>query len=403
MIFLGFNFIRHLFFVLGAFLEDQRTFRLDEKISSIHTEYTPRVSILVPAYNEEKVIASSLSHLANIRYPNFEIIVIDDGSHDQTYQFAITTASQLEHAVDIKVYSKKNEDKAAALNYGFHHTNGELILCVDADSRIHSDSLLYGVQHFKDPLVGAVAGYVEIENPRNLLEQFQQLEYMIGLNFTRKAYSLLGIVPVIPGPVALFRRETMEDVRGLTEDRSMFAEDAEMSLRVLSSGWFVRNEHRMIAYTEAPHKISLFLRQRYRWNRGSFQALSKNFLSMLRSKSHLARFLAVHLYVEIWVIPLLNISVIINFIMRLAIHQEVNYFTVWFMFSIFLDLWVLIAASTSKQRFFWAVKTFILSKLFYDSLLLFWRPFCMYDEWRAQPMTWDKLERSQNLNEVKYG
>lgn len=208
---------------------------------------------------------------------------------------------------------------------------------------------------------------------------------------------------MVPGPVGLFRKSTIEQIKGLTEDRKIFAEDAEMSLRVISLGWQIYSEERMIASTEAPNDILSLLRQRYRWNRGTFQALTKNFMGMLRSKSHLARFLAVHLYIETWAVPMLNTVLIYNFMVRLLIYRELNYFTIWLTFGIFLDLWVLIASTLRRGRFFQSLWVMILSKFFYDYLLFFWKVFSFFDEWRDQSMGWDKLSRHQKLREVKYG
>jgi poly-beta-1,6-N-acetyl-D-glucosamine synthase len=402
LIILGFNFFRHLFFILGAFLEDRKNAHRETKIYGNKKEFTPRVSIIVPAYNESAMIATSLGHLANLHYPNYEIIVVDDGSRDDTFSVA-TTAAALYPQVDIKVLTKFNGGKSEALNFGFLHASGALILGMDADSRLHPDSLLHGVQHFRNQRVGAVAGYVEIENPEGLLEDFQQLEYMVSLNFTRKAYSFLGIVPIVPGPVGLFRREALDEVRGLTPDREIFAEDAELSLRLIAADWQIQSEEKMIAYTEAPSDLKSFMRQRYRWNRGVFQSLAKNFMSMVASKSHLSRFLAVHLYIEIWLLPLINILLIFNFMIRLLIYNEIHFFTVWIAFGIFLDIWLLIAATLRQKRFLWGVATLTLSKMFYEYLLFFWKMYCLFDEWREETMTWDKLDRRSNLNEVTDG
>lgn len=402
LIFLGFHFLRHFFFVYGAFLETQRCYRIDRGLKGERAEFTPRVSIIVPAYNEAKVIVNSLSHLSHLNYPNYEIIMVDDGSQDDTYHLAQTVAAQYSHS-EIMVLRKENAGKAAALNFGFLQASGELILGVDADSRLHPDSLYYGVQHFRDARVGAVAGYIEIENPRNLLEECQQLEYMVSLNFVRKAYSYLGAIPIIPGPAGLFRRKTLEEIKGLTNDPSIFAEDAEMSLRIVSSGWYVRSEERMLAYTEAPADIKSFFKQRYRWNRGTFQALSKNFMGMMTSSSHMARFLALHMYIEIWLLPLFNALLVFNFVSRLFLYQEIHYFTVWIAFGVFLDYWMLMAATMNRKKLLWGMLIMVFFKLFYDYLLFFWKIMSYFDEWRGEKMSWNKLKRKPNTKGVTYG
>ena len=402
LIIMGFSFFRYLFFILGSLLEGFRSHDAEGKFQQCSDDFLPRVSIIVPAYNEAAVIAKTIGHLATLNYPNYEIIVVDDGSRDNTYQIALTAAAEFSH-LDIQVFTKPNGGKSEALNYGFIRASGALIMGVDADSRLHTDSLTYGVQHFRFKNTGAVAGYVEIDNPRNMLEDLQQLEYMVSLNFLRKAYSFLGIVPIVPGPVGLFRREALDQVHGMTDDRKIFAEDAELSLRLISAGWRIRSEERMIAYTEAPSDFKSFFRQRYRWNRGTFQALSKNFFTLINSPSHLARFLALHLYIEVWILPLINILLVYNFIIRLLVYGEVHLFTVWMAYVFALELWMLVVVSRRQKRFLWALCVMFWSKFFYENLLFFWRMFSLLDEWRDKRMTWDKLDRSSNLKDVTYG
>lgn len=370
LIFLGFTFIRHFFFSLGVLLDNRHREKLNEKFHSLdHCEY-PMVSILVPAYNEEAMIAQTIAHLANLNYPNYEIIVIDDGSQDQTYACAIA-AEKLYPDVKIKVVSRPNGGKAEALNHGLSFASGELILGVDADGRIDPGALAAGAKHFMDSDVASVAGFVEVEGQKTMLESFQQLEYMISLNFLRKAYSILGIVPVVPGPVGMFRREALIEIGGLTRNRQIFAEDAELSMRLIANGWKIRSEQDMVATTEAPSDWLSFFRQRYRWNRGVFQALSANFGPMAFSTQPLARFAAIHLYLEAWALPLINIILIGNFLIRLFAYNEANLFTVWILFAIFLDFWMVVMSSLRNGKFIHSLVYFVLSKLFYDQVLFF--------------------------------
>jgi biofilm PGA synthesis N-glycosyltransferase PgaC len=334
LIFLGFSFVRYFFFTLGALIDNRHREKLLKRFDALDDYEYPSVSILVPAYNEEKVIAQTISHLAQLNYPNYEVVIIDDGSVDNTAALALNSLILYPH-IPMKVVSKQNGGKAEALNFGLANSSGELILGVDADGRLDPNALVAGAKHFMDPRVASVAGYVEVEGHKNLLEQFQQLEYMISLNFLRKAYSTLGIVPVVPGPVGMFRREALNQVEGLTHDRHIFAEDAELSMRLISYDWKIRSEEDMIAYTEAPGDWQSFFRQRYRWNRGVFQALSVNFNSMVNSKKPLAQFAAIHLYVEAWILPLINILLISNFLIRLFFYREANLFTVWIVFAVF--------------------------------------------------------------------
>lgn len=402
LIFLGFSFVRHFFFTLGALIDNRHRERLTERFDALDDYEYPSVSILVPAYNEEKVIAQTISHLANLNYPSYEVIVIDDGSQDATAQIALASI-MLYPQVSMKVVSKPNGGKSEALNFGIAFASGELILGVDADGRLHPDALTAGAKHFMDATVASVAGFVEVEGQSTYLERFQQLEYMISLNFLRKAYSTLGIVPVVPGPVGMFRREALIQVGGLTHDHKIFAEDAELSLRLIANNWKIRSEEEMIAYTEAPNDWKSFFRQRYRWNRGVFQALRANFDTMVNCHRPLARFAALHLYAEAWLLPLVNILLISNFLIRLVFYHEANLFTVWIMFAVFLDFWMLAMASLRQKRLLRSIGIFVLSKIFYENILFFWRMFCLFDEWRSTEMSWDKIDRNGTIQEAHYG
>jgi len=402
LIVLGLTFLRHLFFVLGALLDELRRYSLEKKLQ-LRSNSLPTISIIMPAYNEAQVVKQSLRHLSLLRYPNFEIIFVDDGSTDETLQIAENTAQEISN-VRIKILTKINGGKASALNYGIAHASGELIMCVDADSRLHPESLLAGAKHFIDPKTGAVAGFVEIENQDNLLLNLQQLEYLTSLNFLRKAYSVLGIVPIVPGPVGMFRRSALTAVGCFSSDRHIFAEDAELSLRLISKGWKIHSEEGMLAFTEAPANWKAFFRQRYRWNRGTFQALEINFSKMTLGRFNpISNFLAIHLLLETWITPVMNIMVIFNFVSRLFLHQEVHLFTIWIAFGLFIDLWVVIMATYKTRRLFWGFRVLIFNKLFYENILFFWKLFCLFDELMNRKMSWDKLERQGNLQEVQYG
>lgn len=402
LIFLGFSFVRHIFFVIGAFLDEHRRYELKQQFEKQPPELWPMISIIMPAWNEAKVIEKSLQYLYKLNYPNFEIIVVDDGSIDATAQIAQETADQFSH-IKTTVLSKENGGKANALNFGLLHSSGELIVCVDADSRLSESSLIEGARHFLDAKTGAVAGFVEVENQDGLLQRLQQLEYMTSLNFLRKSYSILGIVPIVPGPIGIYRRSALESSGGFTISRHMFAEDAEMSLRLIASGWKIRSEEGMLAYTESPKNLKEFFRQRYRWNRGTFQALDRNFGKLVANENHLSRFLAVHLLTEIWLSPLLNTLLVFNFIIRMFLYKEVHVFTIWMSFVIFIELWVMIMATYKTRRIFWGFPKMVLSKLFYENTLFFWKVLSLYDEFKSKKMSWDKLERTGSLKEVRYG
>jgi len=235
--------------------------------------YQPRISIIVPAYNEELEIESALeSHLA-LEYPHVEIVVVDDGSMDRTAEL-VQPFVHPDPEDGVYLHTIENSGKGDALNYGIEKSTGDLILCVDADSRLDSDALWYAVRHFQDPRVGAVAGNVKVINRRGLLPNLQGLEYIVGQNLLRRLQSMFNMVNIVPGPFGLFRRETLESVGGYDEDT--FAEDCDLTLKILAAGWKIDYELNAIARTEAPEELGPFIRQRYRWTRGTLQSLIKH-------------------------------------------------------------------------------------------------------------------------------
>ncbi|MCA9035566.1 MAG: glycosyltransferase family 2 protein [Planctomycetaceae bacterium] len=271
-------------------LQDSRT-----PANSIH--HWPHVSILIPAFNEEPTITAALASLRQLDYPNFDVVVIDDGSKDLTYQLAKQFALA-NPTLNIRVFRKPNGGKWSAHNFGLQRTLGELVLCLDADSRLRSESLKLMVARLVDPNVAAVAGQVSVRNRTNLLTYLQSLEYLMANGALRLAQSFFGQVLVVPGPIGLFRRDVMEEVHMLFAkppgeikegecsgpfEGDTFAEDFDLSVSILSLGYRIVYEPMAVSDTKAPDSLLVLLNQRYRWSRGSLQVIRK-FVNRLRKR-----------------------------------------------------------------------------------------------------------------------
>ena len=235
----------------------------------------PLVSIIVPAYNEEVNAVSSVQSLLNGNYPNLEVIFVDDGSKDKTCE-KVNAAFANHHKV--KVFTKPNGGKASALNYGIQHSNAEFVICIDADTKLLPDAVSKLMMHFNpssnEVMVGAVAGNVKVGNQVNLLTRWQSIEYISSQNFDRKAFSYLDAITVVPGAIGAFRKKAIEDAGGFTTDT--LAEDCDLTIRILRSGYAVENETKAIAMTEAPETLKMFFKQRFRWSFGVMQTFWKN-------------------------------------------------------------------------------------------------------------------------------
>ncbi|HXS36260.1 MAG TPA: glycosyltransferase [Flavipsychrobacter sp.] len=232
---------------------------------------SPLVSIIVPAYNEEVNAVRSLNNLLKSTYPNFNIIFVDDGSKDTTYE---TVLAAFKDNDKIKVFTKPNGGKASALNYGIAQTDAAYVMCIDADTHLLSDAMALLVKHFVNPKIGAVAGNVKVGNEVNLLTKWQSIEYITSQNFDRKAFSYINAITVVPGAIGAFRKSVIEEAGGFTSDT--FAEDCDLTIRILRAGYIIKNENSAIALTEAPESRKMFLKQRFRWTFGVMQSFWKN-------------------------------------------------------------------------------------------------------------------------------
>lgn len=233
----------------------------------------PAVSILIPAYNEQENIAATIESVARTYYRNREIIVINDGSKDNTAQEveAVIAAHPEEH---IRLITIENGGKARALNIGAAQALHDIVVVLDADAVLDPEAVSYFVPHFTDPKVGAVAGRVRTTNASNMLDIFQTLEYAIGQNIDKAAFSTINAIGVVPGPAGAWRKSCLLELGGFHTDT--LVEDQEMTLSMLHANYKVLYESRAIAYTETPHTIKNFLKQRFRWVYGTMQCFWKH-------------------------------------------------------------------------------------------------------------------------------
>jgi cellulose synthase/poly-beta-1,6-N-acetylglucosamine synthase-like glycosyltransferase/spore germination protein YaaH/peptidoglycan/xylan/chitin deacetylase (PgdA/CDA1 family) len=252
--------------------------RLHEKIFGRPAEvasYKPKVAVLIPAYNEEKVIERTVRAALNSNYPNLRVIVIDDGSRDRTLEVARAAFPREEAAGKVLILTKPNAGKAEALNYGIGHIgDAELFVGIDADTIIASDAISRLVPHFINPKVGAIAGNAKVGNRVNLWTRWQALEYITSQNFERRALDVLGAVSVVPGAIGAWRVSAVREAGGFQIDT--VAEDADLTMALLRRGYRVEYEDMALAYTEAPTNANGLMRQRFRWSFGILQAVYKH-------------------------------------------------------------------------------------------------------------------------------
>ena len=263
-----------LLFIGAAAVYDRLRERMFGRPAEVES-YRPIVAVLIPAYNEEKVIERTIRAALNSTYPNLRVIVIDDGSKDKTLEVAHAAFPSEEARGQVLVLSKPNAGKAEALNFGLLHIgDAEIFVGIDADTVIAPDAIVRLVPHFLDAKVGAVAGNAKVGNRVNLWTRWQALEYITSQNFERRALDVLGAVSVVPGAIGAWRVSAVRAAGGYHVDT--VAEDADLTMALLRNGYRVQYEDMALAYTEAPTNANGLMRQRFRWSFGILQAVWKH-------------------------------------------------------------------------------------------------------------------------------
>ncbi len=237
--------------------------------------YRPRVAVLIPAYNEEKVIERTIQGALDSDYPNLRVVVIDDGSKDRTLEIARQAFAAEEASGRVLILTKPNGGKAEALNFGLEHIgDAEIFVGIDADTIIAPDAILRMVPHFLNPKVAAVAGNAKVGNRVNLWTRWQALEYITSQNFERRALNTMGAVSVVPGAIGAWRIAAVREAGGYHVDT--VAEDADLTMALLRNGHRVEYADMALAFTEAPTTANALMRQRFRWSFGILQAVFKH-------------------------------------------------------------------------------------------------------------------------------
>jgi cellulose synthase/poly-beta-1,6-N-acetylglucosamine synthase-like glycosyltransferase/peptidoglycan/xylan/chitin deacetylase (PgdA/CDA1 family)/spore germination protein YaaH len=282
LIFVLFEWLRDVIasiFVLGIFLVSLRTLivgllALIEKLRPTPPDqpgYAPQVSVLIPAYNEESVIVETVRSALASDYSPLEVIVVDDGSADLTGElldrYFLTDPR-------VRIIHQPNRGKPAALGHALAEVTSEVIVTIDADTRIEPDAVRQLVRHFANPRVGAVAGNVKVGNRNRWITRWQALEYITSQNLEKRAFDLLDCIPVVPGALSAWRVEAIRAAGGFTADT--VAEDTDLTITIRRSGWSILYDEEAIGWTEAPETPGQLVRQRFRWTFGTLQSFWKH-------------------------------------------------------------------------------------------------------------------------------
>ena len=344
-------------FYILSYMSDRKKEKLLFKDSEL-----PFVSVIIPAYNEEKSISRTIDSILKSDYPihKFEILVVDDGSKDNTLRIAKKFENEM-----LKVFHKKNGGKASALNYGIKKSNGKIIFSMDADTFVEPETMKKMVRYFKNENVMSVTPAMLIHKPKSILQRIQHAEYMLGL-FLRKAFASLNSIYITPGAFSAYRKSFFDKYGGY--DEGNITEDLEMSLRIQYKGYAIENCAEAPVYTIAPNKFKPLLIQRRRWYYGLIKNLLKYKSVLSKKYGDLGIFVLpislISIFFAVFTTTYLFIKIILNVQKEVLFYSLSNYD-----FSGLLDLnWYVI----ERALFLFFTSPVILSILFFMVIVGFY-------------------------------
>ena len=349
-----------------------------------------KVCIIVPCFNEEKTVTKTVHSLLNLDYPQdkLEIIIVDDGSTDRTYE----RAKKLLKYPQVKLFRKKNGGKWTALNYGLTKTKAKFVGCLDSDSFVSSQALKLIMAYFMDSKIMVVTSSIKVYHPKNILERVQRIEYLSGI-FLRKSLTFLDSLTVTPGPFSIYRKKVFEEIGPFKDGHH--TEDMEMGLRLQSRNYRIANAPGACVYTVSPSSFKDLYLQRQRWYGGFIKnAWDYRFIFLNKKYADLGLFalptailvIIIFIVAALYSLFVFAQTTINQFIVWQAINFDLTQATFnlnWFFINtsalLFIGLFILIFGiiavsygqkiSNDKQGL---VKDFLFYAFIYGPLLLIW-------------------------------
>jgi biofilm PGA synthesis N-glycosyltransferase PgaC len=385
-----------------AFLETSKV----EAFKGVEGYDTAKVSVIIPAHNEERCIADTLQSLINIDYPNLEILLVDDGSTDQTYDISLPFAG-IHDDKTIKIFRKPQGGKASALNLAFRYCTGEYIVCMDADSQLAPDSIRMLLRRFIHDNVGACAGQVVVRNRCNLLTHLQALEYMLMNGTARMFQSYFSSVLIAPGPLTMFRRHVLQELQDRWGsdyhserlqfgkvpgpwESDTFAEDTKLSLSILASGADIVYEPAALCFTSAPTHVQRLLNQRYRWNRGNIQAVRRIWQRWCQTpfkRPNLGIWLVVFV-VESILWALLDMVGLLMFLLLIITLGGFGPAYMWYLLLLLVDMNAAAFCATNSYHSYGTVLLLPVYRTYFGIILQVNVLFSLFDELQDRRMRW---------------
>jgi biofilm PGA synthesis N-glycosyltransferase PgaC len=229
----------------------------------------PLIAVLVPCYNEEANAEETIEALMESKYPNFEVIAINDGSTDRTGEILNGLAERFPRLRVI--HQLKNQGKAVGLNTAALFSRAEFFVGIDGDARLDPHALHWLIRHFDDHEVGAVTGNPRVRNRSTLLGRIQVGEFSSIVGLIKRAQRSVGLIFTVSGVITAFRRSALHEVGYWSPEK--LTEDVDVSWKLQMAGWEVRFEPRALCWILMPETYRGLWKQRLRWSMGGTQVL----------------------------------------------------------------------------------------------------------------------------------
>jgi peptidoglycan-N-acetylglucosamine deacetylase len=355
--------------------------------------FQPAVSVVIAAYNEEKVIARTVHSILNNGYADLEVVVVDDGSKDETLRVLNETFGENPR---VRIFTQPNGGKSAALNHAITETKNDILVALDADTIFRKGTVAKLVRHFVDLQVGAVSGNARVGNKQKWITKFQSIEYVYGFNLDRRALDLLNAITVVPGAVGAWRKDLIVACGGFGNDT--LAEDADITLAIRRLGYQVRYEQDAIAYTEAPETIKALAKQRFRWAFGTLQAAWKHRDATFNPNYGALGFVALP---SIWIFQVLlaALSPFAEIGMIVALFAGNWRIVLLYYLALFVaELLTGVLAYTLERMKPWDLALLFVQRVFYRELMYYVLFKSILYAMRGRLVGWGKLERTASVS-----
>lgn len=357
--------------------------------------FRPPVSVVIAAFNEQKVIVRTVQAVLDNGYPDLELVVVDDGSKDGTRALLQNTFGD---SARVRILTQPNSGKSAALNNAIAHSRNEILIALDADTVFRRGTIEKLVRHFADPKVGAVSGNARVGNRKKWITRFQSIEYIYGFNLDRRALDVLNAITVVPGAVGAWRKRLVIERGGFRSDT--LAEDTDLTLAIRREGHRIRYEDQAVAYTEAPEDTRGLARQRFRWAFGTLQAAWKHRDAMFVPKYGTLGLVALP---SIWLfqVMLSALSPFAEMAMIIALFAGnwkivVLYYLAFFLLEL-LTGFLAYALEGEKP---WDLRLLLFQRIYYRELMYYVLAKSLIFAMKGRLVGWGKLERRATVEGV---